>query len=127
MNVKKVISELRKKYPGKKIIKNDENNPTEILCEVDPSRDHPKYSLAVAVVDKSLPHSHKNSEEIYKIIKGKLTLFIGSEKHELKEGEKLIIKPGQIHWAEGNETWIECYSEPGWTFEDHILNEELGL
>ena len=63
MDSKKVIDELKRKYPGKKIIKNGEDNPSEILCEVDPSTNHPEYSLAVAVIDKSLPHSHKKTTE----------------------------------------------------------------
>ncbi|MBU2592638.1 cupin domain-containing protein [Patescibacteria group bacterium] len=123
MDSKKVIDELKRKYPGKKIIKNGEDNPSEILCEVDPSTNHPEYSLAVAVIDKSLPHSHKKTTETYKVTKGKLALFIDNKRHELKEGEELIIKPGWVHWAKGNEIWVECYSEPGWTFEDHILEE----
>jgi len=123
MNSKKVIEELEKKYPEKKIIKNDEDNPTEILCEIEPSTNHPEYSLAIAVIDKSAPHTHKKSKETYKVIRGKLALYIDSEKHELSEGEELVINPDQTHWAEGNETWIECYSEPGWTFEDHILED----
>ncbi len=121
MNSKKVIEELNKKYPGKKIIKNDNDNPTEILCEVEPSSEHPKHSLAVAIIDKSAPHSHKKSKETYKVTKGKLTLHVDNKKHELNEGDELVIEPGQLHWAEGKETWIECYSEPGWTFEDHLL------
>lgn len=124
MNVGKVVEKLQEKYPGKKIIKNDEDNTTEILCEVDPSSDHHQYSLAIAVIDKSAPHTHKKSKETYKVTKGKLALYINGKKHELSEGEKLVIKPGQTHWAEGDETWIECYSEPGWTFEDHILKDQ---
>lgn len=123
MDTKKVIEELKKKYPGKKIIKNDEDIPTEILCEVDPSTGHPEYSLAVAIIDKSTPHTHKKSKETYKVTNGKLVLYVDGKKHELSEGEELIIEPGQTHWAEGNETWVECYSEPGWTFEDHILEK----
>ena len=63
MNAKKVIEVLQKKYPGKKIIKNDGNNPTEILCEVEPSENHPEYSITVSVIDKSIPHSHKKTKE----------------------------------------------------------------
>ena len=124
MNSKKVIEELKQKYPSKNIIKNDEDNPTEILCEVDPSTDHPNHSLVVAVIDKSQLHVHKKTRETYKVVKGKLTLYIDNKKRELSESEEVIIEPGQTHWAEGNETWIECYSEPGWTFDDHVLEEK---
>lgn len=123
MNKKKVINKLKEKYPGKKIIAIPNDNPTEILCEVDPSLEHPDYSLAVAVIDKSEQHLHKKSKERYKIVKGKLSLFVDGTEHKLKEGEELVIEPNQLHWAEGNETWIECYSEPGWTLEDHITKD----
>jgi mannose-6-phosphate isomerase-like protein (cupin superfamily) len=123
MNSIDVVKKLNKKYPGKKIIKNDEDNPTEILCEAEPTTDHSEYSLAIAVIDKCVPHIHEKSIETYKVIKGKLTLYIDGKKYELDEDEEKVIKPGQTHWAHGNETWVECYSEPGWTFEDHIISK----
>lgn len=121
MNVIKIVSQLNKKYPNKKIIKNDAINPTEILCEVEPGLDHPEYSLAIAVIDKSKPHYHKHLTEEYRVIKGKLTLHIEGKTVILKPGNRYKILPNQTHWAEGNETWIECHSIPGWTVEDHIL------
>ena len=124
MNSKKVIKELQKKYPGKRIIKNDEDNPTEILCEVEPSENHPEYSLAVAVVDRSIPHKHKKTKETYKVIRGKLKLYKNGTGYLLNEGVSMIISPKEVHWAEGDETWVECYSKPGWTLEDHLLVAE---
>jgi mannose-6-phosphate isomerase-like protein (cupin superfamily) len=122
MNSNKVRKELKEKYPNCTIFENKiDGEVVEILCEVDPSTEHEEYSLAIAIIDKSLPHFHKESVEIYKIIKGELTLYIDGESINLKEGESYTIKTNKIHWAEGNETWIECYSEPGWKFEDHIL------
>lgn len=124
MNKKKVIDELKKKYSGKKIIAIPNDDPSEILCEVDPSTEHPEYSLAVAVIDKSAAHTHKESREKYKVIKGRLSLCVEGKEHKLEEGDELVIQPNQEHWAKGNETWIECYSEPGWTPKDHILSKE---
>ena len=48
-------------------------------------------------------------------------MFVDNIEKKLKEGDTLTIKPGSIHYAVGNETWIECYSEPGWISEDHII------
>jgi quercetin dioxygenase-like cupin family protein len=121
MNSQKVVRELGKKYPGKVVFPNNEKNPTEILCEVEPASDHPRYSLAVSVIDKSLPHFHKKTTETYKVVKGKLLLFIDDQPHRLNTGDKFTIEPNHKHWAEGEETWVECYSEPGWTPEDHFL------
>jgi 8-oxo-dGTP diphosphatase len=120
MNSDKVIQELNQKYPGKAVFKNNEENTIEILCEIDPSTEHPEYSNAIAVIDKSVPHIHYKTTETYKVIKGELTLYIGNNAFILKEGESKVIEPNNVHWAEGDETWIECYSKPGWTLEDQI-------
>jgi len=121
MNIEKIINELSKKYPGKKIIKNREENPTEIICEVDPASNHPEKGIAIAVIDKSEPHYHKKTTEKYKVLKGKLIININGQDYKLQEKEELVIKPGSIHYAIGDETWVEVYSEPGWLSEDHIL------
>ena len=76
---------------------------------------------AIAVIDRSEPHYHKKATETYKVIKGRLTVFVDSRKHELNEEDVLVVRPEQIHYAVGNETWVEVVSEPGWTPEDHIL------
>ena len=65
MNVIRVVSELTKKYPGKKIILNTPENTTEIICEIEPTQLYPEKSLAVAVVDKIRPHYHKKLTETY--------------------------------------------------------------
>lgn len=123
MNTNKVIAELEKKYPGKTIIKNDEKNPTEILCEIEPTGDHSDYSIAIAVIDKSIPHYHQHTTETYRILEGSLNLYLNEEKKHLKKGESYTIKPGIQHYAEGKETWIEATSHPGWTLNDHIVLE----
>ena len=121
MNAKKVIAELSQKYPGKKIIKLPEDNPTEILCEIDPATNHPQKSVAISIIDKSESHYHKKATETYKVIKGNLSMVIDGHKNKLEAGDSLSIKPRDIHYAIGDETWVEVYSEPGWVPEDHIL------
>lgn len=121
MDKAKVVSELQQRYPGKSIICLPESNPTEILCEIDPTSIHPDYSVAISVIDKSSEHVHKITTEEYEIVKGVLTLYIDNDKHILNQGDKIIIKPDQKHWAEGKETWIKATSHPGWTPEDHLL------
>lgn len=120
MNKQEVIRQLKNEYPGKKIILNDKNNPTEIICEIDPSSVHPDYSVAIAVVDRIKPHYHKKTTEIYGVIKGSLTLFVDNQETVLNTGESLTIKPLSIHHANGKETWIKASSSPGWTIQDHL-------
>ena len=121
MNSEKVNAELSQKYPNKKIIKLPEDNPTEILCEIDPAINHFKKSVAIAIIDKSESHYHKKATETYKVIKGILSIVIDGQKNKLEEGDSLSVKPRDIHYAIGDETWVEVYSKPGWVPEDHIL------
>jgi mannose-6-phosphate isomerase-like protein (cupin superfamily) len=119
MNVKKITHILFKKYPGKFILKNNEINPTEIVCEIEPTQNHPDYSIVIAVINKSIPHYHIKTIEEYEVLKGTLTLFVGSEKIILHVGEKYTIPLNVFHYAEGNETWVKTTSRPGWTKDDH--------
>lgn len=121
MDVKKIVAELKKKYPGKDIIFDPPEDPTEIIVEIEPTKDHPERSLALAVVGSSKPHYHKKSTEVYEVTKGELTIYLDNKRHILREGEKMTIKPNVVHSVEGNETWFLTYSSPGWTFDDHIV------
>lgn len=121
MNIKKVVKELRQKYPNKKIILDSKDNPAELIVELEPTSDHPDKSLALAVVGKSKAHYHNKTTEIYEPIKGKLIVSINDRKHILGVGDRIKIEPQQILSAEGKETWFLTYSTPGWTFGDHII------
>lgn len=120
MNINAVIAELKKTYPGKSIILNDKNNLTEILCEVEPPSFHPGYSVAISVIDNTVPHYHKKITETYEVLKGELDLTVEEKTYHLKPGESLTIQPGEIHSAMGNETWIKCTAKPAWSAQDHI-------
>lgn len=117
MDITKIKKILQEKFPGKTII----NNAGEIICEVQPFSENPKESMAIAVIDKSKPHYHQKTTEIYEVIKGKLTLYCNNKKHLLNKGEKYTIKPNIVHYAAGNETWVKCISHPGWNIHDYYL------
>ena len=119
MNKQKVIRQLKSKYPGKLIILNDKANPTEIICEIDPSDKHPDYSVAIAVVDRIKPHYHEQTNEIYEVVKGSLNLIVEDQEFIINVGESKTIDPLNIHHANGKETWIKVSSSPGWTVKDH--------
>ncbi len=121
MNSTKVCATLERMYPGKTVVMNPVKKPTELLCEVEPTQNHPNFSVAIAVIDKSTPHTHRITEETYTVIRGELILHANDETITLKRDESYTIEPGVVHWAEGDETWVECLSKPGWTKEDHIL------
>jgi len=117
MDVQNIVKELERKYPAKKIL----INSGEIVCETEPAKNPGESGAAVAVIDKSVAHYHKKTVETYKVIRGNLTVFKNGTAHELREGDKLTIDPGEIHYAIGNETWVEVVAAPGWTIEDHFF------
>lgn len=117
MNATKVLEELKSKYPNKNIVQ-----PSgEIICEVEPTSDHPKWSKAIAVIDQSVLHFHTKAIEEYTVLKGDLILTVEGEDHSIPEGQSYIIYQMQHHSAKGDETWVEVQSTPGWTSEDHIV------
>ena len=122
MDIKKVIGELEKKYPGKRIVVNDKKNPTEVVCETDPSSKHPEKSTAIAVIDNVIEHYHRKSTEVYTVLKGELKIIKNGKQQILKKGGFIEIKPGEKHSAEGKETWIEVKSKPGWNPDDHFFD-----
>ena len=121
MNTQKIVEEIKKEHPGKTIILDPQDNPTEIICEIDPTSNHPEKSIALAVVGRSKPHVHKKSTEVYEAVKGELTVYKNEKKFVLNEGEKIMINPSEVHYVEGDEAWFLTYSEPGWRFDDHII------
>ncbi len=124
MDAAKVVAELTAEHPGSQIKQLPADNPTEIVCEFDPGQKHPDWSLAVAVIDNSAPHYHRVITEVYRILRGELTLYVGHEQFTMYEGQQYSILPGNVHWAEGNETWVEVYCSPAYTAEDHHLCEK---
>jgi len=123
MNITGVIEELKKKYPGKKILLNSRQNCTEILCEVEPTTEHSSHSIVISVIDKTEAHYHTITQETYQVVKGVLALTVDGVKYVLNEGQTYTIKPGQIHDAVGTETWVKCSSKPGWKKGDHHLKK----
>jgi len=123
MNITGVIEELKKKYPGKRILLNNRQNCTEILCETEPSSLHSSHSEVISVIDKTDSHHHDVTTETYIVTKGVLTLTVEGRKYILNEGQSYTIEPGQSHEAVGNETWVKCNSKPGWKKSDHHLTK----
>lgn len=116
MNKIEVIKKLKELHPGVNIVLNPENIPTEIVAEVDP-----RNGRAVAVIDKSAVHHHNHTKEKYTVLSGAIDIYIDGKKHHLETNEVLSIEPGQSHYAEGSETWVEVIAIPPWSPEDHIL------
>lgn len=122
----RIINQLRGKYPGAKAFDLD-GRGEHFVCEVEPTKDHPEYDRAIEVIISSKPHKHLKMTQYYTILSGTLQLHVGDEVITLKPGDKHTINPGSIHWAiSEDECWLEIYSKPGWTKEDHIPVDQKG-
>ena len=116
----RILKQLRVKYPRAKAFDLD-GRGMHFVCEVDPTENHPEYDRAVEVILSSNPHMHLKMTQHYSILSGSLTLYVGEKVVVLHSGDTYTIPPGNAHWATSDdECWVEIYSEPGWTKEDHI-------
>lgn len=116
----RIINQLKAKYPGKGCFDLD-GRGMHFVCEVEPTKDHPEYDRAIEVIISSKPHKHLKTTQYYTIISGNLKLHVGKKVLSLHPGDKYTIRPGDVHWAKSNdECWVEMYSGPGWTQEDHL-------
>jgi len=121
MNIQKITVKLKSLYPGRKVIVTDPLSPTEVICEVEPTAKHPKWSAAIAVIDSTRRHYHKKLTETYHVIEGSLNIYLNGRLRRLHHGNVIKVLPKTIHWSTGKETWVYVYSQPGWTPADHIL------
>ena len=91
---------------------------------MEPGNLHPSFSVAVSVIDKTIPHYHEKITETYEVLKGELDLKVEDKTYNLKDGESFTIQPREVHSASGNETWIKCTSKPAWNPHDHLRVDE---
>jgi len=118
MDAKKIVAELKERYPGKKVILNNKQNPTEVICEIESREKHPDYSTVISVIDQTELHYHSKTAEIYYVLEGRLELIVEDARFILNKGQYRIIPPGKAHQARGKACWVLLYSEPGWQEED---------
>jgi len=116
----RILSRLKEKYPDSDSYDLD-GRGLHFVCEVEPVKDHPEYDRAVEVIISSKPHKHLKMTQFYKVLSGTLNLHLDDKNIILCAGDTYTIKSGIVHWATSDdECWVELYSEPGWTKEDHI-------
>jgi len=111
--IEQIKAELLREYPGAAIKVAPDR--AEIVAELEPKS-------AVAVIEWSQPHFHREMTGVYCILRGTaLYVACGGEGHVLNPGQSLTIEAGKVHHAcgAGGLAWLEVLSEPAWTPEDH--------
>ena len=120
MNHERVIKELREKYPSGRIVPSCEEEATEIFCELDPlTKGADKRRVAITVVDKTSSHKHIRAIETYEVLEGVLRLTVNGKEEVLQAGGFKVIASGQVHSAQGNETWVRL-SAFNWSPQDYV-------
>ena len=103
-------------------------NIHETIIEIVPAADNCGFSVAIALIDWSEAHVHREREEEYILISGALDVYIGREVvHLERPGQSVVIPKQTIHRAEsmGRDTAIIAVKcTPPWTPDDHILVTE---
>ena len=84
MNAGKVVAKLNSLYPQGKIKILPSDDQSEIVCEIERNSRYPDYDLAIAIIDKSVPHKHLKTQEIYRVTQGELKVFVDGEEIFLK-------------------------------------------
>ncbi len=126
MTLQDVYDYFAKHFPDAQLTKIPEDDPSEIICEIDPTSNHADYSIALAAISSSQAHKHILATEEYEVIHGAILLKIGDKIETLYEREKATIPPNTIHSATGVEDFamVKVTSQPGWSPHDHLVMEE---
>jgi len=124
MDAVKITEELKAKYPGKKIVANSSDKPTEIICEIEKPTGDNQASVQVAVIDEAVKHVHQDTTEIYEVLNGELIITKDSKTYTMKPGESFAVHPNEEHSIEGHTTWVKVTSIPSWSDERHVVIED---
>jgi len=120
MDVIKVKEYLHMSYPQANIIETTQIDgvATEAVAELGESDDG-QESRAIAVIRRSLPHHHDKTTEIYTILDGTLHVVLDGKEIILHKGDKpLKIEPRQVHFAYGEDVWVDVVSQPPYSPDD---------
>lgn len=115
-----IIHKLQQQYPGKAVI--DLNGDGKhMVCEIEPTSDHPEYDRAIEVIIASKPHKHNYTKQIYTILTWHLDLYVDQDQIFLSPWDTHTIDPWQVHRASSEDQCIvEIHSTPWRTPDDHI-------
>lgn len=80
----------------------------------------------VPIGEKSMTHIHKNSQEIYYILRGSGIISIAGEERAANPGDSIFIPPKSEHNIRNTgkeDLELLCFSIPEYTHEDTVLKE----
>jgi mannose-6-phosphate isomerase-like protein (cupin superfamily) len=132
----KMIADLAKEYPGKKIICLPEKDPKEVICEIASAPDG-SWSLAIALIVESTRHFHEKTWEVYRVLKGTVRMMDGMTKRGFVLTQNRNVEdfnwkspgfesiwPGRHHSARAigqSPAKVLVMASPAWNIHDHHL------
>lgn len=123
MTLQEALNYFERRHPGASLIEIPEHSTSEVMCMIDPTEQHPNYSMAISAVSASQPHKHARSTVEYEVVEGAVLVDIEGRITTLYPREKITIQPGQVHSVSGIEDYslIKIVCQPGWQRDDHIF------
>lgn len=112
--IETIRAELLNEYPGCNVVLSADK--CEMVAEI-------SDGLAVAVVERSVPHFHQETKEVYRVLRGILYVACAGRGRVLRQGDSMVIEPGESHFSQCTRepAWIEVQSEPPWSSRDHFI------
>lgn len=120
MDWRKEVARLEREFPGRTVIRLPEDEPTELVCEIEQTA-APDQSVAIAVIDASRPHVHRETIEVYLVEEGPLFVTVDDRCYTVETGGSLVIRPGQVHFARGVAARVRVIAAPAWRASDHTI------
>lgn len=71
-------------------------------------------------------HYHPLSEEIYFILEGEATMYLGERSFTIRPGDAIAIPPGVVHWLHNTglvPLRLLCCCAPGYEHHDTVMVE----
>ena len=71
-------------------------------------------------------HYHPVSEEIYFILEGEATMYLGERSFTIRPGDAIAIPPGVVHWLHNTglvPLRLLCCCAPGYEHHDTVMVE----
>ena len=115
---------LHVEFPDKNIVcLPDDDDPQEVIVELERAEDD-SYSVAIALIQESLPHRNPGLVEAYLVEEGQLVIYIDEDMEILEQGGGLTFDADHVHWAialSSEPARVRVTSRPAWKPEHNVL------
>lgn len=111
------------------LVLNEKNFPQETVYEVTTQDTGLPFGIAIADIESSAAHFHKQTIETYTVVQGDLEISLDEEKQLLHPGDVIKIQPGVIHSARSlsdKPARIVVVCVPEFSVDDYFLVDNNG-